>query len=121
MMRLDLDRLRSDLTQQAEAVAIALLGTPATRSRGELRYGRKGSFAIALAGKPAGLWHDHETGTGGDLLALIQRERSCDFPAAVAIASEILSGATRWPIRRAVNRRASLSLRRDAILRSTVR
>ena len=40
-MRLDLDRLRSDLTQHAEAVAIALLGKPATRSRGELRYGRK--------------------------------------------------------------------------------
>jgi hypothetical protein len=91
MSRLDLDRLRSDLTQHAEAVAIALLGKPATRSRGELRYGRKGSLAIALAGKPAGLWRDHETGTGGDLLALIQRERSCDFPAAVTIASELLS------------------------------
>ncbi len=91
MTRLDLDRLRSDLTQHAEAVAIALLRKPATRSRGELRYGRKGSLAIALAGKPAGLWRDHETGTGGDLLALIQRERSCDFPSAVAIASEILS------------------------------
>jgi putative DNA primase/helicase len=91
MTRLDLDRLRSDLMQHAEAVALALLGKPATRSRGELRDGRKGSLAIALAGKPAGLWRDRETGTGGDLLALIQRERSCDFPAAVATASEILS------------------------------
>ena len=91
MTRLDLDRLRSDLTQQTEAVALALLGKPATRSRGEPRYGSKGSLAIALAGKKAGLWHDHEISTGGDLLALIQRERSCDFPAAVAIASEILS------------------------------
>ena len=88
-----LDRLRSDLTQHAEAIAVALLGKPTTRSPSELRYGRKGSLAIALAGKPAGLWRDHETGTGGDLLALIQREQSCDFSAAVVIASEILSGS----------------------------
>ena len=67
MTRLDLDRLRSDLTQQTEAVALALLGKPATRSRGEPRYGSKGSLAIALAGKKAGLWHDHEISTGGDL------------------------------------------------------
>ena len=89
----DLEKLRADLAAHAEAVAVALLGKPGTRSRGELRYGRKGSVAIVLAGKQAGLWHDHEVGTGGDLLGLIQRERSCDFPAAVAIASEILSGS----------------------------
>jgi len=52
--------------------------------------GRKGSFSLALTGPKRGQWFDHETGEGGDLFALIQRERGGDFPAAKAWARQWL-------------------------------
>ncbi|MFN3076372.1 MAG: toprim domain-containing protein [Alphaproteobacteria bacterium] len=62
------------LRDQAEAVAMALLGEPTSRTRHELRWGRHGSLALVLTGSKAGLWHDHSAGEGGDILALVQRE-----------------------------------------------
>lgn len=54
-------------------VATALLGKPNPRlsTRREWRYGRHGSLSIRL---DAGTWYDHEAGTGGGTLALIERE-----------------------------------------------
>jgi len=34
---------------------------------------------VATAGPKAGLWFDHEAGAGGDMLALIMRERRGGF------------------------------------------
>jgi len=82
-MHHDLDAIRAALRLRAADVAEALLGTPTHRSRIELRWGRRGSLALAIAGERAGLWHDHEAGMGGDLLGLIQRERRCDFRGAL--------------------------------------
>ena len=79
----DLAELRAALRARAAEVGEALLGQPAWRRRSELRWGRRGSLALAIAGERAGLWHDHERGEGGDLLALVMRERRCDFPAAL--------------------------------------
>jgi hypothetical protein len=90
-MSIDLDRLRRDLVEHAEYVVITLLGDPMDRSRGELRYGRKGSLAVVIAGAKAGMWHDHEAGNGGDLLALIEREQRCDFMHAVDVAEKMLA------------------------------
>jgi hypothetical protein len=92
MTRLDLDRLRSDLTQHAEVVAIALLGKPNDRNRKELRFGRKQEILVTIAGNKAGLWHDFYDGDGGDLIALIQRERNCDFRRACEFASDLIGG-----------------------------
>jgi putative DNA primase/helicase len=63
------------LAERAEGVAIALLGNPASCSRRELRFGRRGSMALRLDGAKRGHWYDHERGSGGDLLHLIARER----------------------------------------------
>jgi putative DNA primase/helicase len=82
-MRHDIETLRVALRARAAEVAERLLGPPTFRGRSELRWGRKGSFALRIAGPKAGLWHDYESGTGGDLLALVMRERRCDFPAAL--------------------------------------
>ena len=82
-MQNDLAPSRAALRLRAADVAEALLGAPTYRSRIELRWGRRGSLALAIAGERAGLWHCHATGTGGDLLGLIQRERGGDFPAAL--------------------------------------
>ncbi len=59
------------------AVAVALLGEPnaALSNERELRWGRRGSLAVHVAGPYAGRFRDHEEGTGGGVLDLIQRER----------------------------------------------
>ncbi|MCY4470742.1 MAG: toprim domain-containing protein [Thiotrichales bacterium] len=54
------------------AVAEALLGEPTSRTRTELRYGRKGSLSVDIE---RGRWHDHEAGEGGGVLVLVERER----------------------------------------------
>ena len=82
-----LDALRADVRAHAERIAIALRGDPSDRSGAELRFGRKGSLAVAIAGSKAGTWYDFGTRTGGDMLALIMREHHCDFMHACEIAS----------------------------------
>jgi Toprim domain len=94
-----LDTLRADVRAYAEHIAIALLGDPSDRSGAELRFGRRGSLAVTIAGPKAGLWHDFESKTGGDMLALIQREQRCDFVRACEIASEILARSYAEPPR----------------------
>jgi len=47
-------------------------------------------LSLAIAGPRAGLWHDHEAGAGGDLIALVMRERRCGFADAVALARAFL-------------------------------
>lgn len=81
--RSDIDPLRAAIAERAGELAETLLGPPSWRGRGELRWGRRGSLSVATAGRRAGLWHDHETGEGGDLLALYQRERRATFPEAL--------------------------------------
>ena len=95
----DLDALRHALTDQAEDVARALLGPENRRgSRSELRWRSKGSLALALRGRRRGLWHDHESLEGGDLLALIRRETGADFAGAVAWARQFLGWPTDGPV-----------------------
>ena len=57
-------------------VAIALLGEPNTAlsSERELRYGRRGSLVVHIAGLYAGWFYDHEAGESGGVLDLVQRE-----------------------------------------------
>jgi len=57
-------------------VAQALLGEPIKTYRGALLYGsNKGSLHIQTQGEKAGLWHDFQTGEGGNMLQLVQKER----------------------------------------------
>ena len=86
----DVDGLRAALRLRCAEVAEALLGTPTFRSCSERRWGRRGSLALAIAGPRDGLWHSHESGTGGDLLALVMRSRRCGFAEAVAWARDLL-------------------------------
>ena len=57
----------------AGAVAKELLGEPnkALSSASELRFGNKGSLSVDLK---KGVWADHSDGTGGGVIALIERE-----------------------------------------------
>ena len=66
----------TDWDAMMSEVAVALLGEPnaALSSERELRYGRRGSLAVHIAGPYAGRFYDHEAGTGGGVLDLVQRE-----------------------------------------------
>ncbi len=90
-----LDALRAAIAASAERIALALLGEPnrAMSSRRQLRFGNRGSLAIEIAGQKAGLWVDFSEGSGGDLIALIRRERGCDFPGALEFACAFAGSA----------------------------
>jgi hypothetical protein len=86
----DLQEVRFGLAANADGLALSLLGEPTSRTGAEWRWGRNGSFSMVMRGRKRGLWHDHEAGAGGDLLALIQRDRGGDFPAALDYARAFL-------------------------------
>src|SRR5215212_2744933 len=90
----ELDDIRDGLIARAEELARDLLGEPnrALSSKRELRWGSKGSMALALHGQKRGQWFDHSASQGGDLIALIQvHQPGCrDFPQAKAWARGFL-------------------------------
>ena len=64
----------------APAVCERLLGDPSGRSSREWRWGRKGSFRLAL---DTGTWNDFEAGEGGGVLTLVMREERLDKAGAI--------------------------------------
>jgi putative DNA primase/helicase len=90
--RIDLALLRARLAARAAELAIALLGEPnrAMSHKRELRFGHHGSIAVVVAGPKAGLWFDHETRDGGDVIKLIMRERGGSFLDAVRFAEQFV-------------------------------
>jgi putative DNA primase/helicase len=91
----DLPELRQALAGAALEVVEALLGGPPCERRGSSARWDGRAFSLVIAGTKRGLWRDHKSGTGGDLLALIQRETGRDFLGAVAWARDFLGGAWR--------------------------
>jgi Toprim domain-containing protein len=91
----DLAVLRSALAERAAEIAVTLLGESnrLLSNRRELRFGRKGSVAVVIAGAKAGCWYDHENGVGGDLLGLIRGVRGGSFREAITYALEIIGSA----------------------------
>lgn len=108
----DLEPLRRALAERAAELAEQLLGAPSHRARFELRWGRRGSLSLALSGPKRGCWHDFEGGEGGDMLALIRRERRVSFGEAVRIAREMVRQSAHH--RPAPAAKSCLELRRDA-------
>ncbi|ADJ23544.1 hypothetical protein Hden_1737 [Hyphomicrobium denitrificans ATCC 51888] len=84
--------LASLLATDVDNVTWALLGKPSSLSRNEIRYGRHGSLAIVREGPKRGAWFDHESGEGGDLIALIMRVHGVNFHRALDIARAFLGG-----------------------------
>jgi putative DNA primase/helicase len=118
--------LRESLAVRAAEVAVAVLGEPnrGMSSKRELRFGRHGSLAVVLVGQKAGLWRDHEADCGGDMLALIARERGRGFRDAVEYAEQFIGPAKAPTPPRPVipatdaeqNRRTALSIWQEATL-----
>jgi putative DNA primase/helicase len=91
----DITSLRVALVQRAAELVIMVLGEPNSRlsSGRELRFGNRGSLAVAMDGPKAGQWYDHENGEGGDLIDLIRRERCSSFRDAITYAEELIGTA----------------------------
>jgi len=90
--RFHMSSIATSLNARAAEVAITLLGKPNHQlsSKQELRFGRKGSLAVATDGAKAGCWYDHENGTGGDLIDLIKHVQGATFREAIAFAERII-------------------------------
>jgi hypothetical protein len=93
----DMTLLRAGLAVRAGDIALDLLGEPnrAMSTKRELRFGRHGSLSVVVAGPKAGMWHDHQIGAGGDMLALIMREHRGSFLDAVRFAEQFIGQAPR--------------------------
>lgn len=93
--RIDIAELRPALAAAAADIAQSLLGPPnrGMSTKRELRFGRHGSLAVVIAGPKAGLWRDHSSDAGGDMIALIQREKGCTFQEALIEAAAFVGGA----------------------------
>jgi hypothetical protein len=90
----DIAMVARALDARAPDVALALLGEPDRRARGqEWRWGRRGSLVLQTEGPKRGQWFDHETGKGGDMLALVCRQHGGDMRAALEWARRFLGMA----------------------------
>jgi hypothetical protein len=94
---IDVTALRTKLAARAAELAVTLLDEPnsAMSSSRELRFGRHGSLSVVISGPKAGMWHDHQIGSGGDMISLIMRERGGAFRDAVDYAQQFVGGARR--------------------------
>ncbi len=92
---IDLVRLKSDLNNQAEKIALHYLGQPKKQARGQYRYGDKqGSLFVTLTGNKQGSWYDFQTAEGGDMLSLISHTTGKNFKESLKEAVEFLGGKT---------------------------
>ena len=79
LLPLDAQRINQMLIADTEAVVERLLGEPKTKDGSQYRYGsNKGSLVVTLTGDKRGLWHDFQSGKGGNLLSLIAEQRGLD-------------------------------------------
>jgi len=92
----DLDALKQALVDRIKNLAVELLAEPNRNhsSRRQWRWGTNGSLALEIGGPKRGLFKDFEAADeGGDLFALIMRERRCNFRDAVTFARNWLGWA----------------------------
>jgi hypothetical protein len=94
-MTADLAPIRAALSANMNDLARYLCGEPNRRmsNRRELRFGRRGSLAVVIAGPKAGSWCDHETNEGGGPLDLIMVAHECSFRDALDTARDFLGGS----------------------------
>jgi len=83
-----LDELRAELIASAEVLAELFYGKPTGRARGVLRFGRKGSAKVLVAGPQAGAWVDFEAGSAGGLLDMIRQHRGGSLAEAILWAGD---------------------------------
>ena len=90
----------AELSARVPELVAELLGKPSHRAGQDLRWGRKGSLSVVIAGDKAGMWFDHETGNGGGFVDLVGRELGLSRSDALEwTADRIGMGQRQWPTR----------------------
>ena len=79
-----LDSLKQALNQDPIRFASQILGAPVTRTPTYANFAMgkdrtKGNLTLELAGYKAGLWCDHRTGEGGDLVSLYAKHHGLNY------------------------------------------
>ena len=79
---------REKLRAMAVEIVRSFLGEPNRKlcTRRQWRWGRKGSFALNVAGDKTGLWYDHENQIGGDIINFLQVQLGCSIADAITYA-----------------------------------
>lgn len=92
LTRWDIPAITEGLKAKSTELATLLLGENKTRENNQLRFGtNKGSLIVTIEGEKQGLWYDHQTGEGGNLLQLIQKEKNMSFKEALNFAGNYLA------------------------------
>jgi hypothetical protein len=95
-----IEDLKAALTLQIEALAVELIGAPpTTRTRDEIRFGRKSALAVRVAGPKRGTFCDYSSDAKGDAIALICQIRNCSTGEAICWAQAWLGDAPRLAIK----------------------
>ena len=90
----------AELSARVPELIVELLGKPSHRAGQDLRWGRKGSLSVVIAGDKAGMWFDHETGNGGGFVDLVGQELGLSRSDALEwTADRIGMGQRHWPTR----------------------
>lgn len=86
-------QVRAAARGNIESLATDLLGTPNKHmsTKTTLRFGNKGSMVLSIAGPKAGQWKDFESGQGGDIISLVQREKSLNLKEAVTYLADVFN------------------------------
>jgi putative DNA primase/helicase len=95
----DCNLIHAAIKTNSRAFYEMMLGTPNRKlsNHNQLRYGTRGSLVVALTGKNAGMWFDHEAQQGGDGLDLIMRECGVRFLEACKIAEQWVGNSGKKP------------------------
>jgi len=90
--RLD-DRGRDALRDAAADIITSFRGEHNRKqsTKKEMRWGNHGSLSLVIAGQREGLWYDHESGRGGDVIEFIRLELHCSFGEALDYAAQYVS------------------------------
>ena len=83
-MAIDWDAFNASLRARVPELAEELFGPASIKSAREWRWGRQGSLSIIIVGAKAGVWFDHEAGTGGGFVDLVRREYGMDKRSALS-------------------------------------
>lgn len=90
---ISIEQVRAEARGNMDSLVTDLLGTPNKHmsTKATLRFGTKGSMIVNIAGPKAGQWKGFESGQGGDIVSLVQREKSLNLKEVVIYLADVLN------------------------------
>lgn len=90
---ISIEQVRAAAKGNMNSLATDLLGIPNKHmsSKTSLRFGTRGSMVVNIAGLKAGQWKDFESGQGGDIISLVQREKNLNLKETVTYLADVLN------------------------------